>query len=403
MTTAAPPADPNAGRPGRWWRRSRVVLAKEVRDHLRDKRSLVLALIYPLFGPILIGSLLNMSLGSLLLAEDAPKVAGIMRPYNAPKLVRYLHDHGVILIQVTDDPVRLLESARVPVIIDLPDPPAGQPLPVRLMVDLTRVANSATTTAIAEVIRDYARKEARERLQAHGLDPGIIETVSVQQVHVGRRADVTVFFYNLIPALTIFMIFLGAVYLAIDTTVGERERGSWEPLLTAPAQRWELVLGKAGAAFTFTAFSVALNLTAFYLVLSAVIADQPGVTAPPGAAVLALMFLLALPLMALAVMLQISIAAITRSMKEAQIYLGLLPLVPAVPSMIAAFAPLSPSLGVAAVPVLGQMMLFGRLTAGSTMEPSQVVMSCSVTLLMAAFLFLTAIRLFEREKLFFPT
>jgi len=198
------------------------------------------------------------------------------------------------------------------------------------------------------------------------------------------------------------MIFLGGVYLAIDTTVGERERGSWEPLLTTPVHRWELLAGKALAALTFTALSVAINLTMFRTILSIVAARHPELEAPPDMIVMAAIFVIAMPVMVLAVMLQISIAAITRSMKEAQIYLGLLPLVPALPSMMAAFSPLSSNAVTATIPVVGQMMLFGRLTLGEPILIQHAVMATITTLALAALVFRWAAYLFEREKLYFP-
>jgi sodium transport system permease protein len=206
----------------------------------------------------------------------------------------------------------------------------------------------------------------------------------------------------MIPPLVVFMIFLGAVYLALDSTVGERERGSLEPLLIAPVRRWELLLGKAGAAFLFTVVTVVINLTAFWTVLGVLGHHIPGIDAPPGLGVFGQMFVLALPVMALAVTVQLAVAALARSMKEAQIYLGLLPLVPALPGMATAMAPIAPSAALSAVPVFGQMLLFNRLIAGDGVDLAAALLTSGVTLGLAALIFWWATWLYDQERNFMP-
>ena len=111
------------------------------------------------------------------------------------------------------------------------------------------------------------------------------------------------------------------------------------------------------------------------------------------------MLFMALPIMALAVTLQLAVAAIARSMKEAQIYLGLLPLVPALPGVASALSPFAPQLWTACVPVFGQMVMFTRLIAGAGVEPLHAVISALVTLALAALMFGWSTRLYERESL----
>ncbi len=102
--------------------------------------------------------------------------------------------------------------------------------------------------------------------------------------------------------------------------------------------------------------------------------------------------------MALAVVLQITVAALARSLKEAQILLGLLPLLPTLPGIAAALNPYTPQLWTACIPVFGQMVMYTRLIAGVELELGQALLSALVTLGCAVLIFRWAGWLYERES-----
>ncbi|CAK0741809.1 ABC-2 type transport system permease protein [Azospirillaceae bacterium] len=297
----------------------------------------------------------------------------------------------------------LIRQPREPVLLDIPPAAAeGEFYSVRLIYDANNMQSVSVAGILDDLIAEYGRQQSRRQLDARGFDVRMLQPVTVERVQAGRRASLAALFYKLIPPLAVFMIFLGAVYLSIDTTTGERERGTLEPLLTAPLPRWELLLGKATAALLFTLFAVAFNLTAFRVVLGLVAARLAGLEPPPATATFLTMFGLSLPLMVLAVAIQITIATLTRSMKEAQIYLGLLPLIPALPGVATSLAPVTPQLWMAGIPVFGQMVMFGRLFSGLPLNPLYIALSSVATLSTAALIFWWATRLFDRERLFTP-
>jgi sodium transport system permease protein len=116
---------------------------------------------------------------------------------------------------------------------------------------------------------------------------------------------------------------------------------------------------------------------------------------------LAAILAVALPLMVLAVSMQVVIAAITRSFKEAQTYLGLLPLVPAIPGMVLVFAPVKSQLWMMAIPAFSQTLLFGQALRDETVSWADVATSGGVTGALALLLLYLAARLYEREELVF--
>ncbi len=392
-------SDPGAAA---WWRRVWIVLEKELRDHARDRRSLFLALVYPLLGPVLLGVLLDMSSGGGRVAADGAVEVAAIGIGHAPALAAALEARGIRLRPAPPDPQAAVRAGYEPLILVIPPHAAGRErFTVTMIVDANRLAAGSTILRVAEAIAGYGREISHREIDVLGLDRDILQPITLERLNVGRPANVGALFYNMISPLLIFMVFIGAVYLAIDTTAGERERGSLEPLLTAPVRRWELLLGKTGAAFLFTAATVALHLAAFSLILGGIAAGREEIDPPPGIAAFLAMFAIALPLMALAVTLQMAIAAMTRSMKEAQIYLGLLPVIPALPGMAMAFGSGAATGWAAALPVYGQMLLFGRLAAGEPLDPLAVLASLATTLALSLAIFRWAVHLFQRERQFF--
>ena len=95
------------------------------------------------------------------------------------------------------------------------------------------------------------------------------------------------------------------------------------------------------------------------------------------------------------------IATFTRSFKEAQNYLTLLPLIPALPGMFLAFVPVKIKLWMMLIPTFGQQLLINQVMRGETLDPLYVAISAVVTAIVGVVLIVVAIRLYERERVLF--
>ena len=385
-----------------WLSRLKTVFFKELRDHTRDKRSLMLALIYPMLGPLLVAGGLFIA-GKTLQGDFRTQFVNIpvVGIENAPALKAYLEDKNIRFLPAPQDKEDAVREGRVPVVMVVPETARGQDrFHVELITNMGRVDNLKITMRLSRTINAFNEKVADDLARAAGLPEGYGAPIKITNTNVAREANIAVFFYNMMPPLVIFMIFLGGVHLAVDTTVGERERGSLEPLLLAPVERWVLLMAKSGAALAFTAVTTIVNLAAFRIFMGAAVMSSERLVDPPSWGVFALAFVISVPLMFIAVALQMSVAVITRSMKEAQIYLGLLPLVPALPGMVMVFSPMNPTDATVAVPVLGQMLLINQLVAEQSLDWGQVLTATVSTSFAAALIFILAARWFRREKMF---
>jgi len=169
-----------------------------------------------------------------------------------------------------------------------------------------------------------------------------------------------------------------------------------------PVSRYQVLAGKLGATIVFTLMALASQVVAFWIMLHIVPRESLGLTAPPGALRLLAVVSVCLPIVFLAAGTQLLISAATRSMKEAQTYSGLLPLVPGLAGMVLALAPVNAQPLLALIPTFGQTLLMGQLVRGESVSGVFIGITALATLTTTALLLLLGFRLYEREEILFP-
>ncbi len=382
-----------------------IVYKKEFIDNLRDKRSLILALFYPLIGAVLLGFLLAM-VGGMLQGQKKTKLQiPILGAENAPQLIAFLEDRNVEVVPAPKNPQFSVREGRVSAVLIIPKGAqsridAEEKVQLEVIINPSRVSTIISAGRISRLISQFGRELSKQRLAALNISSTVTEPIEVKNINVGRTRNLAGLFISMMPPFIMFAIFVGGVYLAVDTTAGERERGSLEPLLTNPISRGRLMLGKALTTFTFTTFTVVLQLLAFKTMFY-VIGGDAGVDYDPPLENFLLIFLICLPLVLFAVAVQIIIATYSRSYKETQTYLALLPLIPSLPGMVLVFVPISSHTWMMFVPTFGQVLLIGRLVQRETVLAVDIWICCTVTFLFAAGLLYFAKTLYNKDRVLF--
>jgi sodium transport system permease protein len=384
-----------------------TVFRKEVLDNLRDRRTVLLGLIYPLIGPLLLGALILFVGNMVIRPQSQEQRLWLMGAEHAPSLVAHLTGAGVTIEAPEDDPEVLVRTGRVPLVLIVPEDyetliASNRTARLKMVVDPSRLGSIVAIGRTLDLVQKYNRALSQARFADLDLDPEVAEAIKVETVNVAAGRNIAGIFLNMLPPFLIFTVFIGGVYLAIDTTAGERERGSLEPLLINPVPRWQLMLGKFAASLLFTGVAVAAALLAYKAMFRLVAMADVGITVNPSLGTFAAIFLLAIPIMAFAVALQVIVATVTRSFKETQTYLGLLPLVPSAPGMIMVFAPVTGKVWMMAIPTLGQTVLFGALMRGDPVDPLHAAVATVSTLAITGLLLLLAARFYEHEQVAFP-
>jgi sodium transport system permease protein len=383
-----------------------IVFRKETLDNLRDRRTLLLGLVYPLLGPILLGAMISLATTVLTAKPEKPVRLGIENAEAAPRLVAYLRQHDIEPELLERGGDKLVRDGRYDSVIVIPSDYADRlasesSISVPILIHPARLGSMVGANRVYALLDAYGRQLAQERLLRRGIDPASATPIVLKSVNVAGDATIVDIFMFMVPPFFIFTIFMGGVYLVLDTTSGERERGSLEPLLVNPVPRWGLMGGKFLSGVLFTTIGLIVQLIAFKVAF--LLAGNAGVSLARNLdlATMSMILITALPLMTLAVAIQIIVAVGTKSFKEAQTYLGLLPLVPAIPGMVLVFSPVQAQSWMMALPTFGQTLIFGRLVRGEGMALSNLFISASVTLIATAFLLAIAARLYENESLIF--
>lgn len=387
-----------------WW----VVVRKEVLESLRDRRTLMSALIIaPLLGPLMFSFSMQAVLKRGVDEQDKPLQVAVMGEEHAPNLVRWLKTQGLEGVTAPKDesaiPAAVRDGKPRLVLVIGPDYGdrfrAAKRAGVKVYVDSSDQDAQRDYRRLDRLIQNYGSQTAALRLAARGVDPGIAEPVVIDQIDVSTPASRA---QSLLAILSYFLLFstlIGGMYVAIDATAGERERGSLEPLVALPVSREALVAGKFIATMVFSCGSLLLTLAAFAVSLRFVPLESVGMSPNLGPKVLAGLCLAVLPFVPLAAALLTLVASFARSFREAQSWMTGALLIPTLPIMVAAMSGMKPTALLMAVPSLSQHFLISRLLRDESVPLTDALFSAGGSLLLAGVMFAFVVRLWRREKL----
>ncbi|MBX2884877.1 MAG: ABC transporter permease [Granulosicoccus sp.] len=386
-------------------RRIFAVFKKEVQDNLRDRQTVFYAL---LFGPLLIPLLITATLVGTVKQQsiDFDEISSIpvVNADLAPNLMQFLRSHSMDVIAAEDDYETALRNGEVNVVLEVHSDYGSQlrdGKPAALIVHTNEADKNSAKAGrrISAVLSAYERQLASLRMQVRGLDPAIFDTLAINHTDVSEDGESGQLLASILPFLFIISMVMGGFYLAIDTTAGERERASLEPLLSLPMQRWQLVIGKYLATLLFVVLSVLLTAVSIYLIFRFF---------PSGSLVKLLRFdaagitqalVLAAPLTFLITSLLIAVSAFTRSTKEAQTYLGLLMIIPMAPFFVLQFVTIRSAAAVMFLPMLSQYKLLEKVAKNDAIAPLHILLSVTGTLLCASLLLGVAIWLYRQDRI----
>ena len=436
------------------WKTVKHIFHRELRDQLRDRRTLftiaVLPLLmYPLLGMVFL-QMANFSkehpskiriLGAENLPADNPLIVGDRFSDNfvdasSQELMQLEFAENDELWQIAIESEaskglqsdaapdsneenqntlqRLLDASGVDCLVVIPEGFAteiqGQlQTEVQVFAQASNDKSRIAVTRLESLLGTYRDKLATENLKAKQISAAEIRPFHVSKFDlssdVSKRAAV---WSRVLPFVVFIWALTGAFYPAIDLCAGEKERGTLETLLSSPASRTEIVWGKLLTVMTFSMGTSLLNLfsmsfTGLFVINSMARMSQGAMTlgTPPFHAFGWLIVAL-IPLSALFSATSLAIASFARSSKEGQYYLMPILMI-SVPLMMLPMMPGAElDLGTSLIPISGLMLVLRALIENRLSEAAQFASPVlGVTLCCCLLVIQWAVRQFNNEKVLF--
>jgi sodium transport system permease protein len=382
-----------------------AVFRKEIRDGARDRRSITSLVFAAMIAPILFGLLFTVT------AERRKNADQIVLPVDgatyAPAFVAWLmQQSGVTVVAPPADAEAAVRDHHEDVVLVIDrdfakDMARAVPAPVKLVSDVTSEGARPKVTRVRNLVSAYSNQTGGLRLVARGVSPAVATAIRIEEVEVSSSQQRLATELSILPLLLVLAALTGSMQLAIDSTAGERERGSLEPLLLNPVPRGALAAGKWLAASTFGCCAVLFSMILTMNVMWRVPWHDLGIRFRVTDAELLSLLALILPLALLLSAIVMFASTFARSFKEAQTYLGMLMMLPMLPGLVSTMYPLAGRPWLAPVPVLGQYALAADVLGGKPPAVAFYLLSAMSVVLCALILVALTARLLRREAIVF--
>lgn len=321
-----------------------TVLKKELLDIVRDKKTLVFTLILPiLIYPIMFKF---MSSAMEKTQSDVQKEINIYIDGNKDSaMAKAITSLDNIKMPDISSPSEALKNGDIQIIVKIPDNfdaniAQGKNDTIELLIDEESNKSMIASSMISEVYENYKNSIVEQRLIENGIDSSVLKPFEVtiksgintdnEDINAGATMLLT-----MIPTLIVILMVSSTVGMAADLGAGEKERFTFEPLLSTSAKRSSLLWGKIAALCTVSFIALIANLTAMVISMQKfmVIGEEVNFKLTPET-VLGMLVIGALVLVTLSA-LQISVSIYARATKEANSYLAAITM----PTMILSFIP----------------------------------------------------------------
>jgi sodium transport system permease protein len=393
-----------------------TIYGKEMRDSLRDYRTIISMVVIPTLGiPLLIFGICAMMLMTVAKARsEVPRVM-IIGANTSSNVLSALRASGAFrFVPATGDFTNQIVQKQVRAAVSLPPDfdamiRRGEKAQVSIYVYETDVGSEVAAEKLNAFFRNLSDRTVRERLKSRNIQVDILEPFAIQRENVAPPAQIAgSMIGGFLPYIFIVMCFLGAMYPAIDVTAGEKERGTMETILCCPVARINLVLGKFLAVFTISIATVILSLSSLcatfelgiklfarslppQLMLSVSTIDITG---------LAGVFVMLLPVAVMLSALMLMVGLFSKSFREAQSYAGPLMMMLILPTLPAILPGTELTSKLALVPLMN-VSLACREMLGGIWHWNYILLIFGSACVYAGLALAATVRMFHREGVIF--
>jgi len=395
-----------------------IVFKKEVKDIIRDKRTVITNIVIPM---VLI-PLINLLVGGGVekLQRDIEEnititLSETSRTDEIKNLVEneIFKDKPNIKLVDTDSPIEAVRDNDVRLVLDFDSDykqklAEEKPFVIKLMYDKSNTKSEAAVSIVSQAISEFNMRVVAQRLTQRDIDLEILEPVRVESENVVKESQGgNMVLMMTLPMIIAILVVVGGIPAATDLVAGEKERNTFEPLLTTKPDRLSILMGKY---LTVTLFSfVSIIAIGFGFVIGYIInpnsvtmgtgGQLTAASIPPLALVLSILITIILGMMFAGI--QIALSAYARSFKEAQTYLSFLIFAAMIPAYATMFTqPTDIKMYIFLIPILNTISAFKMILGGIIDYTALLIALVSSLIYLAITLAFTA-SMFNKEKVLF--
>ncbi len=402
------------------WGSIATIYLKELKDSLRDRRTLISMIVIPTFVmPVLIFGVGKIMTKTFTKARaETPTVAVVGRA-DSSGVAEQLRASGKFnVVEAGEDWRSRISDKKLRAAVEVPDGfeaglREGREGRVVIYHYEGELKSGFAAGELDKFFRELRERTVTERLEERSLPATLVRPFEIARENVAPPEKVGGnLFGGLVPYLIIILCFTGAMYPALDLTAGEKERGTMETLLCSPVGRAEIVLGKFLMVLTGSVGAMALSLVSLALTAAAAGLLLPGGGMGPDMGggggmiptidpwgllgVVAMVFPAAVFFSAVI----FTVALFAKSYKEAQSYVAPMMIVVIMPAMVGMLPGIDLNLQLALVPILNLSLVCKEMLSG-VWNWHYIALILGSTALYAAGALALAVKMFKREGVIF--
>ncbi len=399
----------------------KTIFLKELIDTLRDRRTMILAFLMPvLMMPVIMIGILKLQMSAISDIQGERQVVVVEGMDQLPVDLRsqFENDTTITVKSSTEysgkDLKQEVTAGSIPAYVLVPER-FGQSLDLESKTDIevyydgTEERSAAAYSKVKDLLSTYREGVVNARVLKRDLPEDLLEPYEIVNVNLAPPSKQSgKFFGMLIPYFIILTCFLGAMSPATDLGAGEKERGTIETLLVAPATRGEFVIGKylvvlltSVTAGILSLSSMAVSFKYFanskeMMMMKSMMDIQIGLDS------IALILLVVLPLAGIFAAITLAVSIFAKSAKEAQGYLGMLNFMLVFPAFVSMIPGMKISMQTALIPVINTSLIIKSvLSEPDAINWGLVLVAFFATFAVAAACLVFCKKWFEREEVLF--
>ncbi|MEN8904320.1 MAG: ABC transporter permease [Clostridiales bacterium] len=390
----------------------KIILKKELTDFLRDKRTLFSSIFLPAIILIVLFYFLGNSSDNF--ENDMKENIKISLTKDSQTkesedfLKEQFKDAKNIKVKNFDDPNQALKDEKVNILIEIENDftqklDSTKPFKVKLLYDESKLKSSGSLNLVISILENSKKQIASERLVELEQNPDILDPFVIDQKDMSKEnKSGSSVLTMIIPMLLTILLAQSGIAAATDLVAGEKERNTFESLLTTKASRLSILIGKYFTIIILSFLTVTSSLVAYVISFKmnpGMLGSTESISLDPIAILLTILIMIALGCTFSGI--SITLSTYAKSFKEAQTYLGFLIIVSMIPAYATMFMQVSSiKVYMYFVPILNTIVSI-KMALSSNINYLYLFFALISTLVYVVLTLTIAVKMFNKEKVLF--